>query len=335
MEYRLVSIIMPVKNTSMYLEECLDSILNQTFENWELLAVDDGSTDDSFQLLTEYSLKDNRIKVFKNNGSGIIPALQLGYSKSSGQFITRMDSDDIMVAEKLFEMTKHLVENGTGNIALGLVRYFSKDGIGEGFRKYEQWLNRLISKGESFNEIYKECVIPSPCWMLHREDFEKCGGFSHNIYPEDYDLAFRFYEHKLKCLPASKVLHQWRDYPIRTSRTHEHYADSSFIEIKLHHFLKLDFDESKKLVVWGAGKKGKLTAELLLKNNILFHWICDNPKKIGKDIYNQKLLSFTELDNIENTQSIITVASPKAQKEIVNYFKERHHLPMVDYFFFC
>jgi glycosyltransferase involved in cell wall biosynthesis len=326
---------MPVKNTSTYLEECLNSIHHQTYKNWELLAVDDNSTDDSLEILTNYSIKDNRIKVFKNNGNGIIPALQLAYSKSSGQFITRMDSDDIMVDDKLFVMVNQLIENGTGNIALGLVRYFSDEGIGEGFSRYEQWLNGLISKGDSFKEIYKECVIPSPCWMIHREDFEKCGGFSHNVYPEDYDLAFRFYENKLKCLPAAKVLHQWRDYPTRTSRIHEHYADSSFIEIKLQHFLKLDYDTSKTLVVWGAGKKGKLTAELLLKKNIPFYWICDNPKKIGKDIYNQKLLSFTELENIENSQSIITVASPKAQKEIVNYFKERNYLPMIDYFFFC
>lgn len=335
MKNKLVSIIMPVKNTSKYLEECLNSILHQTYKNWELLAVDDNSTDDSLEILTNYSIKDNRIKVFKNKGNGIIPALQLAYSKSLGQFITRMDSDDIMVDDKLFVMVNQLIENGTGNIALGLVRYFSEDGIGEGFSKYEQWLNGLISKGESFKEIYKECVIPSPCWMMHREDFEKCGGFSSEIYPEDYDLAFRFYQHKLKCIPSEKVLHQWRDYSTRTSRTHEHYADSSFIEIKLHHFLKLDYDTSKTLVVWGAGKKGKLTAELLLKKNIPFHWICDNPKKIGKDIYNQKLLSFTELDNIDNTQSIITVASPRAQKEIETYFKERHHLPMGDYFFFC
>lgn len=335
MNSKLVSIIMPVKNTSMYLKECLDSIRNQTNKNWELLAVDDGSTDDSFQVLTAYSIKDKRIKVFKNNGNGIISALQLGYSKSLGQFITRMDSDDIMATEKLSEMTNQLIENGIGNIALGLVNYFSENGIGEGFSKYEQWLNGLISKGESFNEIYKECVIPSPCWMMYREDFEKCGGFNSEIYPEDYDLAFRFYENKLKCIPSEKVLHHWRDYSTRTSRTHEHYADSSFIEIKLHHFLKLDYDANKPLVVWGAGKKGKLTAELLMKKNIHFYWICDNPKKIGKDIYNQKLLSFTALENIENSQSIITVASPQAQKEIVTYFKERNYLPRVDYFFFC
>ncbi len=335
MNHPLVSIVMPVKNTSAFLWECLNSIINQTYDNWELLVVNDNSTDRSLEILTAFAHQDKRIKVFNNIGNGIIPALQLAYSKSSGAFITRMDSDDVMIAEKLELMTNDLLKNGKDNIALGLVKYFSEDGIGEGFSNYENWLNGLTQLGTNFTEIYKECVVPSPCWMVYREDFEKCGGFNFNIYPEDYDLVFRFYQNGLKCLPSNHLLHLWRDYPTRTSRTHEHYADSSFIEIKTNYFLKLDYDKSKNLVVWGAGKKGKFVAELLLKNKIPFQWICDNPKKIGKEIYNKKMLPFTALDEIENTQSIVTVASPIAQNEIKKYFLERDQIAMQDYFFFC
>lgn len=331
----LVSIVMPVKNTSLFLEECLNSILNQTYVYWELLAVNDHSTDSSFDILDKYSKKDNRIKVFNNGGSGIIDALRLAYNKSSGVLITRMDSDDIMQPKKLELMVQDLQKNGTGNIALGLVKYFSEEGIGDGFSKYESWLNTLTKKGGNFLEIYKECVVPSPCWMVWKEDFEKSGGFNSEVYPEDYDLVFRFYQYGLKCLPSNELLHLWRDYPTRTSRTNEHYADSSFIEIKTNYFLQLHYDKSKNLVVWGAGKKGKFVAELLLKKNIPFQWICDNPKKIGKEIYNQKMLPFTALDNIKNTQSIVTVASPKAQDEIKMYFDKRGQEPMDDYFFFC
>lgn len=331
----LVSIVMPVKNTALFLEECLSSILNQTYINWELLAVNDYSSDNSFEILEKYAEADKRIKVFNNNGKGIIDALKLAYAKSSGIFITRMDSDDIMQPQKLELMTADLKQNGKGNIALGLVKYFSKDGIGEGFSKYEAWLNGLTKKGNNFNEIYKECVVPSPCWMVGRENFEKCGGFNSDVYPEDYDLVFRFYQNGLKCLPSNELLHLWRDYPTRTSRTDKHYADSSFIEIKTNYFLQLHYDKTKNLVIWGAGKKGKFVAELLLKNNIPFQWICDNPKKIGKDIYNQKMLPFTALDNIKDTQSIVTVASPKAQEDIKIYFEKRGQIPMEDYFFFC
>jgi glycosyltransferase involved in cell wall biosynthesis len=326
---------MPVKNTAPFLDECLTSIINQTFSNWELLAVNDNSADNSFETLSGFSQKDKRIKVFNTDGNGIIDALKLAYSKSSGDYISRMDSDDVMQPKKLELMVENLQGNGVGYIALGLVKYFSKDGIGEGFSRYETWLNGLTKQGNNFNELYKECVIPSPCWLVGRADFEKCGGFNSEIYPEDYDLVFRFYQYGLKCLPSNALLHLWRDYPTRTSRTDEHYADSSFIEIKTNYFLKLHYDKSKNLVVWGAGKKGKSVAELLLKNDIPFQWVCDNPNKIGKAIYDQKMLPFTALDEIGNAQSIVTVASPKAQDEIKKYFSVRGQQSMKDYFFFC
>ena len=117
--------------------------------------------------------------------------LKFAYSKSKGNYITRMDSDDIMVPEKLELMVNALQKSGDGHIALGQVSYFSKDGISDGYYSYEKWLNKLTRAGSNYSEIYKECVIPSPCWMVSRKDFDLCGGFNSDIYPEDYDLAFR------------------------------------------------------------------------------------------------------------------------------------------------
>ena len=335
MENPLVSIIMPVKNTAQFLEQCLDSVLGQNYTNWELLAVDDGSEDESLTILKAYSEKDSRVKPFKNNGKGIIEALRLAYSNSSGELITRMDSDDIMPENKLKVLSFNLINKGKGNLAVGLVKYFSENELGEGFRRYEEWLNSLITKGTCFNEIYKECVIPSPCWMVYREDFEKCDALRPNTYPEDYDLTFRFYINYLKPIPCNKVLHHWRDYATRTSRTDDNYADNTFIAIKADYFLNQEYDKTKNLVVWGAGGKGKALAQILIAQNIDFHWICDNPKKIGKHIYDKEMLGFSELENIENTQSIVTVANSKAQEEIKIYFEKLNQKAMKDYFFFC
>jgi len=326
---------MPVKNTAEFLTECLESIVNQEEKEWELIAVNDHSTDESFSILTEYASKDHRITVYNNKGNGIIDALDLAYSKSTGGFITRMDSDDIMSLDKLETLKTNLLKLGRGHIALGKVMYFSEKEVGDGFKNYETWLNELISKGSNFEEIYKECVIPSPCWMMYREDLELCEAFRPNYYPEDYDLAFRFYLNKMKPIPCNKTLHHWRDYATRTSRTHIHYADNTFLDIKLRYFLKLDYNKTKNLVIWGAGNKGKKIAKLLLEKKIDFYWICDNPKKIGKHIYDQKMLLFTALEQIENSQSIITVANLKAQQEIINYSNGLKFKVNTDYFFFC
>jgi NADH/NAD ratio-sensing transcriptional regulator Rex len=99
--------------------------------------------------------------------------------------------------------------------------------------------------------------------------------------------------------------------------------------------LQLHHDKEKTLVIWGAGHKGKFTANYLIERKVNFIWICDNPKKIGKHIYNQELYDFKYLETVKNTQSIITVANPKAQKEIKAYLNNQNMESMVDYFFFC
>ncbi|MDP2624862.1 MAG: glycosyltransferase family 2 protein [Candidatus Peregrinibacteria bacterium] len=323
----LISIIMPVKNTTDFISDCLDSIVAQTESNWELIAIDDHSTDKSGDILRQYSEKDARIKVYQNDGQGIIPALRLALSKSHGNLITRMDSDDLMDPEKLYEMKQSLVKTGKGHLALGLVEYFSDDDLGNGFRSYEEWLNGLTLRGTNFDEIYKECVIPSPCWMVYREDLEACGGFDSDRYPEDYDLCFRFYEARLKCIPSKQVLHFWRDHPSRASRTDEHYADNRFLDIKLHYFLQLNHDPNRPLVLWGAGKKGKAIAADLVERNQPFHWICNNSNKIGQVIHGQELKSCDTIDSLENPQIIVVVANEEAQNAIRD--------EMMDQFFFC
>ncbi len=335
MQQLLVSILIPFKNTAKFLSECLDSVMAQSYQNWEVLAVNDNSKDSSQAIVTAFSKKDPRIQLHTNNGNGIIEALRTGYSFSRGDLITRMDSDDIMVPQKLEVMVNAMQKNGKGHIAIGQVKYFSARGTSDGYFRYEKWLNALTAKGNNYSEIYKECVVPSPCWMVYGTDLDACGAFEPNRYPEDYDLTFRFYERRLKCIPCSEVLHLWRDYDTRTSRTSEHYAQNYFLDIKLRYFLKLDRDQHRPLTVWGAGTKGKTIAQKLLESEIDFHWLCDNPKKIGKKIYGNDMVHYKFLEQLIHPQSIVTVANEKAQKMIRGYFKNLGQAATNNYFFFC
>jgi glycosyltransferase involved in cell wall biosynthesis len=331
----LISILTPFKNTEPFIGECIESILQQTHQHWEAIFVDDNSSDNSNEIVEGYAKKDKRVRLVRNKGTGVIEALRTGFNLSSGDYITRMDSDDIMTKNRLDWMLSQLLKHGPNHLAVGQVKYFRADGVSDGYARYEQWINGLTQKGSNYSEIYKECVIPSPCWMLHRNDFVTCEGFESNRYPEDYDLTFRFYKVGYKCIPCDEVLLYWRDYSTRTSRTHEHYAQNYFLDIKVHYFLQLNYDSNRPLTVWGAGSKGKTVAKLLIKNNIPFHWICDNPNKIGKHIYSQELLNFNYLNQLSHPQSIVTVANDKAQIEIRTYFKQHNMTSMIDYFFFC
>lgn len=320
---------MPVKNAGPFLKECVDSILSQTESNWELIAVNDGSTDDSYSILEAYSQKDPRIHVLDNPGDGIIEALRTAYSNSSGDFITRMDADDLMFTNKLEVLKRNIETNGLGSLAVGKVKYFSDDELRGGYIYYENWLNGLTEKGTNYTEVYRECVIPSPCWMVYRSDLDKCKAFEPNIYPEDYDLCFRFKEAGLKPIPCSDVLHHWRDHSTRTSRNDPNYADNRFLDLKLKWFLELDYDSTKTLVVWGAASKGKELAKGLIKANIPFEWTCNNPNKIGKHVYEKHIKNVDSIRELGSFQAIIAVANKTEQAEI------QEQLNTEEAFFFC
>lgn len=331
---RLISILMPVKNAGAFLEECLKSICNQTEQEWELIAVDDHSTDFSAQLLKDYAIKDARIRSYSNTGNGIIDALQMAYKAANGNFIHRMDADDVMPLQKLETLKQILLKNGTGVVATGKVHYFSAEKLSEGFKNYEQWLNQLCDTASHWKEIYKECVIPSPCWMIFRSDFEKSGGFNAHIYPEDYDLVFRFYQQHYTVISANETLHLWRDHQARASRNLVQYQENGFFKLKLNYFLLLDYDQTRPLILWGAGKKGKTVAKLLQQKKIPFEWVSNNPNKHGKEIYSQLMASFENILKKDNPQVIINVAQKKAKEEIINFLSKLKLIESKDYWFF-
>jgi len=327
----MISIVMPVKNAQPYLIECLDSILNQSYTNWELIAINDHSSDDSFTILQSYSESDPRIRTFQNDGQGIIPALQKAYSKTSGQFITRMDADDIMPKDKL-KLFRAQLTLFPESVTTGKIKYIGEN-LREGYQKYEQWMNALVDRNSYFEEIYRECVIPSPAWMMSRKLFDEIGGFNHNTYPEDYDLTLRMYKAKIPIKPVDDLVHIWRDYQERTSRNDPHYAFNAFEVLKTKYFLEIDYDPNKILVIWGGGKKGKNIAILLQSHQIDFKWACNNPKKIGQDIYNIEMEDIeTIFDHELQYQSIIAVANPDEQIEIK---KQLSQMPNVSAYWFC
>jgi len=329
-----ISIVIPFKNEAQYLSQCLDSIQVQDFQNWEVVAVDDQSEDSSAHIVQDYAKRDERIRCLKNEGRGVIQALQTAYKKCSGKFISRMDADDIFAKNRLSSMYKALDKKGRGHISVGQVKYFSDNELGEGYRKYEQWLNEMTAQGSNFDQIYKECVIPSPAWMMYTADFDACGSFDSNLMPEDYDLAFRLYQNSMKVIPFEQLALHWRDHPLRSSRNSSHYADNSFIDLKLHYFFKIDYDNQKSLCLWGAGKKAKRIAQYLVNQSIPFNWFTNNDKKIGHSIFGVELESSENIISLNSIQMIIGIAQKGASIEIEKLLA-KSELKAEDIFWFC
>lgn len=331
----LVSIIMAAKDTAPYIEACLDSICAQTYPHWELIVVNDHSSDATPEIVAQYARKDPRIKLVHSERKKLIPALKEGYPHLKGELLNRMDSDDKMPHDKLEVMVREWLKWGKGHIVAGGTEHFVDEGeVGGGFRRYEQWLNEVAREERHWEEIYRECVIPSHCWLLHRDDFEAVGGFEPEVYPEDYDLCFRFYQAGLKVHGIDKVLHYWRDRSDRISRTWEEYEDNRYYALKLRYFQMIDWDSSRPLVLWGAGKNGKDLAKLLLQLGLPFTWVCDNSKKIGLQVYDQLMNAPAQVLKLDAPQVIVAVSSPEGQEEIRQKLAEWNKLQGQDYWFF-
>ena len=331
----LVSIIMAVKDTAPYLKDCIDSIINQTYQNWELIAVNDHSSDETPNILKAYSIEDSRIKYFDSDKPKLIPTLQVAHSHATGELINRMDSDDKMPDYKIQVLVDEWLKYGKGTVIAGGTKHFVDQGeVGGGFIKYEEWLNNVAKTSTHYQQIYTECVIPSHCWIIHKDDFNEVDAFNPLVYPEDYDLCFRFYRKKLNIIGIDKILHHWRDRSNRISRTWDEYKDNRYFNLKLRFFYELDRDRNRPLVLWGAGRNGKDMAKLLQSYDDTFHWVCDNEKKIGKDIYDVRMQSFLDINNIENPQIIIVVASPDGKIEIKQQLDNWGKKVVKDYWFF-
>ena len=326
-----ISIVMPVKDAGEFLKTCIKSIRDQSYTNWELLAVDDHSSDGSFDYLQNVAEQDSRIRCWPSKGKGIIDALQLGYAQSTGSFVHRMDADDIMPPNKLEYFLQHWQPQ---SVVTGKVKYFSDEWeVGEGFINYQNWINGLMEAKDFWQDVYMECPIPSPGWFMQKNDFDAIGAFDSNELPEDYDLCFRMLEHGMKVIPIPEVIHLWRDSSTRVSRNNEVYYPMSYYPLKVKYFLKLHRNE-KPLVLAGAGKKGKRIAQLLLDAGQRFTWITNNNKKVGQDIYGVVIKNWEEHD-FSTSQVIFAVSSSDSKNEIKQELLKMNLLSDLEYYWFC
>lgn len=254
---------MPARNAGPWLSECLQSIQNQSFRQWELIAVNDGSKDNSKEILNDFAKRDVRICVLDNLGHGIVNALIEAKNQSTGAYITRMDADDVMPANKL-ELFYKTIQQQPNAIVTGKVKYFAKSEVSKGYMEYEHWLNERCDMNDHWQWIYRECVIASANWLAPKEAVV----IDKDIYPEDYHLVLKWYAAQHPIVSVNEVTHLWREHPKRTSRNSKHYQQEAFFELKLRHFMDTDRDSERPLMVMGKNQKAKLIQRFLKKRNI-------------------------------------------------------------------
>ncbi len=277
-----VSVLLPVYNGAATLTQALQSLLCQRFETFEVIAVDDGSEDDTPALLKQVARRDPRIRPFFPGRQGLIRALNTGLAQARGTLIARMDADDIAHPDRLDLQYDFLQTHPDIALVGSLIRCFPRPNVGEGFRVYEAWLNSLLTPEDIAREIYIESPLAHPSVMVRREDLAAVGGYKDFGWAEDYDLWLRLHLAGRRFAKIPRVLLSWRESPGRLTRRDGRYAVENFLRAKAHYLRLGPLAADPRTIIWGAGQIGRRISKHLQREGIdLIAFVDIDPKKIG------------------------------------------------------
>jgi glycosyltransferase involved in cell wall biosynthesis len=180
-----ISIIMPAYNVARWLGAAVESILNQTFTNFELIIVDDGSNDATPEVMRNQALRDSRIRIYFNDiNSGIVRTLNTALEYARGAYIARMDADDIATPDRLDKQLQYLIDHPDYSLVGSQMMTIDESGTCHG----------LSPCPVSHEEARKVLPYSSPVphiWLCHADVYKKLGGYRQLAPAEDYDFLLR------------------------------------------------------------------------------------------------------------------------------------------------
>jgi len=326
-----VSILMPCHNAASFLREAADSVVHQSRSDWELIAVDDGSTDDTGAILDEYG-RDPRVRVLRCEHAGIVGALQAAAGAARAPVLARMDADDISLPERIERQLAYLDAHPDVALCGTRVEMIGTE-LGEGRIRYRDWLNAIVTPEDAWREAFIECPVAHPSFCMRRDAFEAVGGYRDAGWAEDYDLVLRLLEagHSVSNVP--EVLLHWRESGQRLSMRDGRYGEAQFRACKRHYLRKLYLDGGgPPLYQWGAGEVGKRWLRdvdaLPVKAVVDLH-----PRKIGITIHGVPVIAPDGLPPAGECRVLVAVGAPGAREDIRQWFNARGYREVVDYRF--
>lgn len=255
---------MPCYNVQNTVDEAISSLLTQSLTDFEVVAVDDGSTDGTLKQLQQWAQRDQRVKVVQLAHQGIINALNAGIKACTAAYIARMDADDRSTPDRLMRQVKMLDEKLELAVVSSLVRGFPDGNLGSEFLAYINWLNSLLSDEDIKWNIFVQSPLAHPSVTYRRKWVEKIGGYQDHGWAEDYDLWVRLFLAGANFGKVNQVLLEWRDHPQRLTHTDGRYSPDSDLRLKAHYLLRGPLSKHKNTYIWGMGNVARQLGEQLM-----------------------------------------------------------------------
>lgn len=326
-----ISVILPFFNAEKTLESAIKSILNQSFQDFELLLIDNNSTDSSFSIAEKLAETDSRIFLLKEEKQGVANAMNCGLQNVSGKFLARMDADDISMPRRLEKQLQFINNNPEIGFIGSDVKYIPHNENTAGFKRFVDWANSFHSSKEIELNRFVEIPIVNPTIFFRRELFEKYGGCFDGDFPEDYEMQLRYLEAGVKTAKLNEPLLEWHDYSTRLTRTDERYSTEAFLKTKAKYFKSWSERNNSfhpNIWVWGAGRKTRQRAKLLESEGVIIDGFIDIVKnKTTK----KKTIHFAEIPKPGKIFIVSMVTKLGAREQIKEFLLKGKYVEGEDF----
>lgn len=320
-----LSILMPVRNEAELLPAALASLQRQTFSDWELVAVNDGSSDATGDLLDRAAQRDRRIRVLHLPPSGLVAALNAGLAACRAPLIARMDGDDICHPQRFARQLAYLDAHPEVDLIACRVRHFPRPQLQGGMLAYETWQNELLTHDDIMRDLWVESPLAHPSVVYRKATVEALGGYRECGWTEDYDLWLRLAAGGARFARLPHTLFFWRDRPQRYTRTAPACALAAVRACKAHH-LRLGFLRNcDRVTLWGAGAEGKAWRKTLAAEGVgVERWIEVDRRKLGQTIHGAPVVAIDQLR--PDTGKVLVTVGARAARPQVRAFAQTHGL---------
>lgn len=333
-----VSVVLPTYNGQEYIKEAIESIINQTFEDWELIIVNDCSTDETGKVIEEYGKKDSRIRIINNSVNKKLPAsLNVGFSQATGEYLTWTSDDNMYLPNALKVMIEYLDRNPQQVMVRARYNVINED-------------KEVLYIADEYDQdigYIRNCV--GACFLYRKEVVKKIGGYNENKFlVEDYEYWLRILFEYGEIGNISDVLYLYRTHKCSLTSTRERDIRRMLLKLRMEYIekivsrishrkdllcevyyefkkdnmlddkvaelimmsvpeLKIDCGsvEDKESIVYGAGEYGKSAYEPY--KSIIKYYADKN--KYGEYVFDKKIISVDEMKNLKDQYQILIAAS--------------------------